>query len=106
MTDRYTVTHSPFGFENAVGQHRLCYAVTDNRPDRVPVYKVMERGHVSMTQEEAADYLGHPVKMPPFRHRAYTSMKEDAEALAAALNLTVPDRAPDPRQLYFAEGGL
>lgn len=86
MTDRYTVTHSPFGFENDVGSHRLLYTVTDNRPDRVLVYKSMERERVMMTSTEAAEYLMRPVPLPPFRHLAYGSCKEDLEALANAMN--------------------
>ena len=89
MTDRYTVTHSPFGFENDVGSHRLCYAVTDNRPDRVPVYVTADREWRMMTTPQAADYLRRPVKLPPFRHLAYTSVKEDADAMAAALNSAI-----------------
>ena len=85
MTDRYTVTHSPFGFENDVGSHRLNYAVTDNRPDRVTVYKAIEKERVQMTKEDASDYLKRPVPLPPFRHLAYSSCKQDAEVLASVM---------------------
>lgn len=87
MIDRYTVTHSPFGFENDVGSHRLNYAVTDLRPDRVTVYKAIEKERVMMTKEDASDYLKRPVPLPPFRHLAYSSCKQDAEHLAKAMNL-------------------
>jgi hypothetical protein len=60
--------------------------VTDNRPDRMMVYKVIERGHVLMTGEEAAAHFMRPVKLPPFRHLAYTSVKEDADAMALTMN--------------------
>lgn len=102
MTDRYTVTHSPFGFENDVGSHRLNYAVTDNRPDKVMVYRATEKARVLMTAREASEYLMRPVPLPPFRHLAYSSCKHDAEYLAKAMNLAgavvraqeVPPRRP------------
>jgi len=108
MTDRYTVTHSPFGFENDVGSHRLNYAVTDNRPDRVTVYKAIERERVKMTAEEASEYLRRPIKLPPFRHLAYSSCKADAEHMAKAMNLADAalrvERYSDANQLVL--GGL
>ena len=106
MTDRYTVTHSPFGFENDVGSRRLNYAVTDNHPDKVPVYHVMGREWRAMTQAEASDYMKRPVKLPPFRHLAYMPVKEDAERMAAALNLTCSHVVIDPRQLSLLEVGI
>lgn len=86
MTDRYTVTHSPFGFESDVGSARLKYAVTDNRPDKITVYRAIDRDRTAMTGPEAAAYLQRPVAMPPFRHIAYATCKEDAAALVLAMN--------------------
>lgn len=86
MTARYTVTHSPFGFESDVGTHRLNYAVTDNKPDRVPVYRASEREYTLYDHRAAEDYYVRVVKLPPFRHVAYCVTKEDADKIAASLN--------------------
>lgn len=78
MTDRYTVSESPFGFEADVGTARLRYALTDNRPTHVSVYVARER--------ERQLRLTKDGEWVPFRHICYGAHKEDLQDLVMALN--------------------
>lgn len=85
---RYTVSENPFGYEADVGTARLRYAVTDNKPDKVRVYKVIERENVLVPNDGGEGRRTTYTKdgKVPFRHVAYCYTKEDAEDLAEAMN--------------------
>lgn len=76
MPERYSVTHNAHGYEGDPATHRLQWAVTDNKPDRMSIYKPTERARVLVASVNAA----------PFRHVAYCETAEDAALVAGALN--------------------
>jgi len=85
MSDRYTVSENPFGFEDEVGTARLRYALTDNRPTHVSVHKARDREHVlvpNKPNDPNALYVH-----APFRHLCYGPHKEDLQTLADAMNV-------------------
>lgn len=84
MSDRYTVSENPFGYEADVGTARLRYALTDNRPTHVSVYRAAVRESVLVPNK--SDDPNAPYAHAPFRHICYGPHKEDLQALADAMN--------------------
>ena len=77
MSERYTVSENPFGFESDVGTHRLRYALTDNKPTHASTYVARDR------ERRLIACMAGDV---PFRHLCYGAHKEDLQALADAMN--------------------
>lgn len=84
MSDRYTVSENPFGYEADVGTARLRYALTDNRPDKIEVRETLEPLLPGAWPRSTRN--GTVVKTP-FRHICYGAHKEDLQALADAMNI-------------------
>lgn len=77
MSDRYTVSENPFGFEADVGTARLRYALTDNRPTHIEIREQLQ---------PCLPGLDHPNKRPPFRHLCYGAHREDLQLVADIMN--------------------
>jgi len=82
MADRYTVSENPFGFEADVGTARLRYALTDNRPTHVSVYRSAAREHV--LEPNDGRHARRPEAM--WRHICYGAHKEDLQLVADIMN--------------------
>ena len=92
MTDRYTVSENPFGYEADVGTARLRYALTDNRPDKISLWSPRARAF------ELSEAKGKYKR--PFRHICYGPHKEDLQALAAAMNYAEAMTSPILGRLF------
>lgn len=81
MADRYTVARNMFGYEMHSGALR--YAVIDNQPEHMSTYSPIERGRILKPLAEVSAAL---LSNARFRQIAFAMHKEDAEAIAAAMN--------------------
>ena len=78
---RYTIAENQFGYELHSGALR--YAVIDTEPDKVSTYSPIQRARVLTDIGHVSPLLRDSTKL---RQIAYCLHREDAEALAVAMN--------------------